>query len=322
MFTSKDIEVRTIMVVDCTEGRSLHVRNGELLLSTDVENKTLTKLPFQKILALFIIGDISITTPLIDKCRRYNIALSVVKSNLRPVYYWAESAEGNFLLRQKQFSFSKEDITVAKALVTNKITNHLQLLINTRKKDIQTLNAISACKNALGYIGNIREYKELMGIEGSSAKSFFLAYYQDFKWAGRRPRVKCDILNATLDIGYSILFNYIECFLRMFGFDVYVGVYHRLWYKRKSLVCDLMEPFRCIIDAQVRKSFNLGQFSLDDFEHFGDEYVLKYNKNREYHKIFFSALIPRKKDVFLYVQSYYRAFMQSRSSSGYPIFKF
>ena len=56
MFTSKDIEVRTIMVVDCTEGRSLHVRNGELLLSTDVENKTLTKLPFQKILALFIIG--------------------------------------------------------------------------------------------------------------------------------------------------------------------------------------------------------------------------------------------------------------------------
>ena len=322
MFTSKDIAFRTIMIVDCIEGRSLHVRNGELLLSNDEDNKTLTKLPFQKILALFVIGDVSITTPLIDKCKRYNIALSVVRPNLRPVYYWAESAEGNFLLRQKQFAFEKDDITIAKALVNNKITNQLQLLLNTRKKDVLTLNAISVCKNAIGYIGGIKEYKELMGIEGGAAKAFFAAYYQDFNWCGRRPRVKCDILNATLDIGYSILFNYIECFIRMFGFDVYVGVYHRLWYKRKSLVCDLMEPFRCLIDAQVRKSFNLAQFSVEDFEHFGDEYVLKYNKNSDYQKVFFSALIPRKKDVFLYVQSYYRAFMQRRSSNGYPMFKF
>ncbi len=29
-------------------------------------------------------------------------------------------------------------------------------------------------------------------------------------------------LNVTLDIGYSILFNFMECFIRMFGFDLYV----------------------------------------------------------------------------------------------------
>ena len=46
--------------------------------------------------------------------------------------------------------------------------------------------------------------------------------------------MKSDVLNVTLDIGYSILFNFMESFIRMFGFDLYVGVFHRLWFKRKS----------------------------------------------------------------------------------------
>lgn len=72
MFTHKDIEYRTIFVVNCIKERSLRVCNGECLLEEQVENsdkmKTLTKLPFQKILALFVIGHIKITTPLIEKC--------------------------------------------------------------------------------------------------------------------------------------------------------------------------------------------------------------------------------------------------------------
>ena len=63
----------------------------------------------------------------------------------------------------------------------------------------------------------------------------------------------------------AYLFNFIECFLRMYGFDLYVGVFHRLWFKRKSLVCDVMEPFRCIIDRAVRTAYHRKQFSVKDF---------------------------------------------------------
>ena len=61
MFTHKDIEMRTIFVVNCIEhDRSLRVNNGELMLEEIEEDKkkTLTKFPFQKLLALFIIGHI------------------------------------------------------------------------------------------------------------------------------------------------------------------------------------------------------------------------------------------------------------------------
>ena len=112
MFTNKDLEYKSIFVINCVEKRNLRVSNGELLLESEMngEKITLTKMPFQKMLAIFIIGHISITTPLIEKCKQFNIALCVMKLNLRPVFFYGNSAEANFLLRQKQYALPKEEI--------------------------------------------------------------------------------------------------------------------------------------------------------------------------------------------------------------------
>ena len=324
MFTHKDIEYRTIFVINCLHERSLRVSNGELLLEEQIENsdktKTLTKLPFQKILALFVIGHIRITTPLIEKCQKFGVALIVMKPTLRPVFYWANSADANFLLHQRQYEFRKEDISVARIIVTNKIHNQLKALKDTRRKDELTEQSSSTLISCLNTLPDICDYDSLMGIEGTAAKSFFKAFYQDFDWHQRRPRTKCDAINATLDIGYTMLFNFIECYLRMFGFDLYVGVYHRMWYKRKSLVCDIIEPFRPIIDKTIRTAWNRKQFSEKDFQIQKGEYRLKYEKNGDYCHIFFDALIPYKTEIFKYVQSYYRCFMGRKSVTQYPMF--
>ena len=108
----------------------------------------------------------------------------------------------------------------------------------------------------------------------------------------------------------------------MFGFDLYVGVYHRLWFNRKSLVCDLMEPFRCIIDHATLLAFNRKQFSEKDFSVVKQEYRLKHEKCSCYYKVFYNVLIERKMDIFKYVQQYYRCFMGRKSVMSYPTFKF
>lgn len=322
MFTNKDIEYRTIYVVNCIKDRNLRVSNGELLLEDMEEKKTLTKLPFQKILALFIVGHIHVTTPLIEKCKKFNVALVVMKPTLRPVFYWSNSAEANYLLRQKQYQLNKDNIVIAKWLVYNKISNQLSLLQKTRRTDVLTHEAKEVCNNALSdCLNRITEYNRLMGLEGYVSKVFFRAYYQDIGWNCRQPRTKCDSINATMDIGYTLLFNYIECFVRMFGFDVYVGVFHRLWFKRKSLICDLVEPFRCIIDHTVRTAYNRKQFSVKDFVIHKGEYRLKFEKNAYYIKVFFDDLIPYKMEIFNFVRSYYRCFMQDKDISKYPQFE-
>ena len=320
MFTSKDVEFRSVYVINCITDRELRVSSGELLLEDMQNHQTLTKLPFQKILALFVVGHIHITTPLIEKCKKNNVALVVMKPSLRPVFYWADAAEANYLVRKKQYEFSKEDISIARVLVCNKIINQVQLLRNTRKKDEMTTAAIESCNLYKTLATSAQEYTELMGTEGMAAKVFFAAFFQDFSWKGRRPRIKADYLNAILDIGYTYLFNFVECFVRMFGFDIYVGVYHRLWFKRKSLICDLIEPFRCVVDKTVRTAINRKQFSESDFDNHKGEYRLKTEKNKEYCMVFFDALIPYKNDIFKYVQSYYRCFMNNRKPEQYPQF--
>lgn len=322
MFTNKDIEFRSIFVINCIEKRNLRVSNGELLLEEEKDRvkTTLTKMPFQKILALFVVGHITITTALIDKCKKYNVTLIVVKPNLRPVFYWSNMAEANYLLKEKQYKFDKNNISIAKVIVENKIINQLRLLEKTRKCDESTKVAIQICREALSEIENIEDYYQLMGTEGFAAKHFFQAYFQQYNWKKRMPRVKTDYINATLDIGYTILFNYVECFVRMFGFDTYVGIYHRLWFKRKSLICDLMEPFRCIIENTLRNALNRKQCKESDFNIIRNEYILKRENNIVYQQLFFNALIKYKQEFFTYVQKYYRAFMQGQSTKNYSQF--
>ena len=324
MFTHKDIENRTIFVINCIKDRSLRVSNGELLLEEWVEDadkyKTLTKMPFQKMLALFVVGHITVTTPLIEKCQRFGVALIVVKPSLRPVFFWSNTAEANFLLRQRQYNMSRDDLSVARVLIANKIRNQSRTLSDTRRKDELTLSAIERCNDCMSMASIATEYCELMGLEGLASRTFFEAYYQDLGWEQRRPRTKCDVLNATLDIGYTILFNYTECFLRMFGFDLYVGVFHRMWFKRKSLVCDIMEPFRCIIDKTTRTAFHRNQFSKKDYDIQKGEYILKRERNADYCRIYFDALIPYKTRIFKYVQAYYRCFMGDKAEDSYPTF--
>lgn len=325
MFTHKDIETRSVFVINCFDKeRSLKLRNGELLLSENQNGKdvTLTKFPFQKILALFVIGSMNITTPLIEKCKKYAVALIVVKANLRPVFIMADAAEGNFLLRQRQHRFEKEDLSVAKVLVRNKICNQLSLLNMTRKKDKKTKDTVTFCQHAIEALESTTDYNSLMGLEGAVSKAFFAAYFQALDWHGRYPRIKCDEMNVCLDIGYHILFNFVECIVRLFGFDVYVGVYHRLWFKRKSLICDLMEPFRCIIDHTILLAFNRKQFSKTDFELVKHEYKLKQEECSKYYKIFCDGIIANKAEMFSYVQQYYRCFMGQKAISTYPIYNF
>lgn len=138
---------------------------------------------------------------------------------------------------------------------------------------------------------------------------------------GRKPRIKYDYINVLMDIGYNILFNFIDSILQVFGFDVYCGVLHTCFYMRKSLVCDIMEPFRPIVDWQIRKSINLGQFREEDFVVCKKQYHLEYKKAAQYTRIFFEAILKYREEIFVYIRDYYRSFMKGKGVRDYPIFK-
>lgn len=78
---------------------------------------------------------------------------------------------------------------------------------------------------------------------------------------------------------HAMLLNIVDAILQVYGFDTYYGVFHKCFYMRKSLVCDLMEPIRPVVDYQVRKSINLGQCKENDFEVINNRWCLKFKNN-------------------------------------------
>ena len=147
-----------------------------------------------------------------------------------------------------------------------------------------------------------------------------LTYFDNVQWNGRKPRIKSDYVNVVLDIGYTMLFNIVDAMLQVYGFDTYYGVFHKCFYMRKSLVCDIMEPIRPIIDYEVRKAINLGQCKIDDFEKYDEHWCLKYKNNPQYIQFLMQAIMEYKDEIFMYIQSYYRYFMKMKSVSEFPQF--
>ncbi|MBS1760237.1 MAG: type V CRISPR-associated endonuclease Cas1 [Bacteroidetes bacterium] len=322
MFTHKDIENRSLFIINGLENQRLKVSAGRLMLENEETGKAITQLPFPKILCLMVIGQTAITTALIEHCNKHGVPMVVMKPNFRPVFYFGNMAEANFLLRKKQFENTKGVLAIAQVLIQNKLHNQIELLKKTRERNAAALQAQKVIQYNLNKINDVDDYRALMGLEGSAAKEYFQSYFGFTNWNIRQPRIKLDYLNATLDIGYTMLFNYIECMIRLFGFDPYMGVYHQLWFRRKSLVCDLMEPFRCIIEHQIRKSLKYETFKASDFEIRKNAHYLKPEMRKVYTKVFFEAIIAYKSAIYKYIQQYYRCFMGKKSAENYPIFKY
>ena len=227
-------------------------------------------------------------------------------------------SNSNTLLHEKQYSY--KEISIAKVIVKNKLLNQRNTLNNIRQKDSDVKKAIIDIDKYIDKINEVTNVYELLSIEGNSAKNYFKNIFSSLPWIGRKPRIKIDFINCTLDIGYTILFALIDSIISCYGFDTYKGVYHTQFYMRKSLVCDLVEPFRCLIDWQVRKSYNLGQINKNDFVYVNHQYKLKWEKSKDYVSFLMNCLIDRKDDIFLYLQEYYRTFMKGKDISDYPMF--
>ncbi len=309
-----DFREKQILFIEAMNGieNCLQFRNDNILYKKDGRNSN--KISCFKVFTIFIIGNFTLSSVLIKKCKKYGISLFLLGNNFENYATINSGLESNYILREKQYK-NEEELEMAKELVKNKIINQRALL----KEKGGTINSEDKTEEIELKIKNIKDEKELLGLEGNYTKEFFGEYFKEINWIRRMPRTKYDINNVLLDIGYTFLFNFIEALLRLYGFDTYKGFYHKLFFQRKSLSCDVVEPFRCLIDRQLVKSHNLGQISNLDFEYINGKYSLSFENQRKYLAIFFGAIIKNKEDMFLYVKNLYRHFVVD--GVDFPIFK-
>ena len=318
MIGKEAFKKKQIVYCFCSAGEQIRIKNDNVLIKNK-DQTTKIQLSCYRIFALFIIGDCSLSTYVFRYAKKFGFGIVLMNASFKILDIVGFKLEGNTFLEKKQYNYSSTDIP--RLIIENKINNQVRILKKIRgigDNGKQVIHSMEKYKSSL--FDKTRNIHELMGIEGICAKLYFGELFGDFDWKARKPRIKTDFINSSLDVGYTILFNYIDALLRLYGFNTYVGFLHTLFYQRKSLVCDLVEPFRPIVDYQIRKSINLGQIRKIDFRKNNGKCILKFEENKKYVKIFSECINFYNEEIFLYIQSFYRNLMKGESIESYQRF--
>lgn len=315
MLNLNDLKEKSIIVISNSEDFPNEIKFSNDCMVLYKNNELVNKISIHNIFAIFIIGDLTLTTVLIRKLSKMGISIFFLNYSLSVYSQINSEAEGNYSLRQIQYTLSNDDeLKVSKEIVKNKIIVQNETLKKAKKDVVEIQNFISK-------IDKSTSIDSLRGIEGNYAKKYFQSIFKETGWYRRAPRTKEDIPNLLLDIGYTFLFNYVDSLLRLFGFDTYKGVYHQLFFQRKSLACDLMEPIRPLIDYQLVKSYNLKQINEKDFKYKNGAYFIKtYERRKKYTGIWLELIMNSRVEIYEYILSYYR-YTMNPANYNYKPFK-
>ena len=131
-------------------------------------------------------------------------------------------------------------------IISEKIRKQAEFLDECSKYEEATL--------IRSYLGQIEIY-DTTNREGHAAKVYFNAVFgMDF------TRSKECVTNAALNYGYGIILSAFNREIVNCGYLTQLGIHHSNMFNHYNLSCDLMEPFRILVDRIVR------QHSFESFE--------------------------------------------------------
>lgn len=118
-------------------------------------------------------------------------------------------------------------------IIRNKIDNQRRFLELNNKKESKMLE---------NYLDEL-EFDDESNREGHSAKVYFNALFEK-----SFTRDEENNINAMLDYGYTIILSCFNRTLVSLGYLTQLGINHKNEFNEFNFSCDLMEPFRVLID--------------------------------------------------------------------------
>lgn len=183
--------------------------------------------------------------------------------------YYSKHNTSKMIQRQISWTSNEKD-KIWKKIVKNKLLNQAYMLSKIDSEKYKLL---------LDYIVEVQD-GDSTNREGHAAKVYFNALFGNS--FSRRDESN---INSALNYGYEILLSTFNKEIINNGYLTQLGIHHKNEFNKFNLGCDLMEPFRIVIDNFVYynqdKNFdsNLKLEILDIFNHTfkfdGKNYTLK-----------------------------------------------
>ena len=155
--------------------------------------------------------------------------------------YYGSFNTSKKILNQIKWKNERKD-EIWRQIVKYKIHNQAMLL---KKLDIAGYEKLLEFEKEV-------EMADKTNREGHAAKVYFnLLFTKDF------VRGTNSMINSGLDYGYAIILSTINKDVVSKGYITQIGINHKSEFNQFNLTCDLMEPFRPLIDEIVYNNQNL-----------------------------------------------------------------
>jgi CRISPR-associated endonuclease Cas1 len=165
-------------------------------------------------------------------------------------------------LKQLQILNTPQQIVLAKAFIKGKIKNQINYLKYLNKYHDCFDEPILAIERKLKeMLLHAQNPNELMGYEGQCALNYWHALsklLEDKVHFSHRVTLGAkDVVNASLNYGYAILYSRIQYHAVKAGLSIHISFLHALDDNKPTLVYDLIEEFRAfVVDRVVFTMFN------------------------------------------------------------------
>lgn len=238
-------------------------------------------------------GMVSITSYLINELINNKIKLIFCDEKHNPsgeiMSYYGSFNTSKKILKQTKWEDEKKD-KVWQQIIKNKIHNQAMILKELKIENYEKI---------LEYESQVLP-GDKTNREGHAAKVYF-----NLLFGKKFIRGESDNTNSNLDYGYSILLSTINREIVSKGYITQLGINHKSEFNQFNLACDLMEPFRPLIDKIVYEN---NQSELNKNQKYKLIDVLNNKVEIEHKDQYVSNAIP------IYMQSVFEALESEKES--------
>ena len=242
-------------------GEYLGVQGQELVVTKD--NEVLDRVPFHKARRAVISSGNSVSTSALFWLAQYGVETAIVSKTdklVATIIPAVHDARAETRLKQYEAYFSCKGVEIAQDFARTRVESVISFM---EEHDLNT-SRLEDWLPRINFEGNrVDEVRvNIQGLEGRCIQDYLKQYFDLFpdflKTRRRHQRGAKDPLNNLMNLGYEVLKRRVYVAVVAAHLDPYLGFLHSVQFGKPSLVCDMMEPWRAIIE-----DFILGKEQFD-----------------------------------------------------------
>ena len=267
---TKKLTLSSIITIN-SFGTYLGISKNQLTIKQ--KGQTIKSIPISQISTIFINSKgVSFSSTMVYICSKRGINIEFIDNRYNPYATVISNSKAYSDITLLQIESLKYKIYLAKEFTKGKIKNQLNLLKYFNKYHHNLDEEIHNIQKNISKLSKLTTIESILGIEGICAVSYWQGFKKiiekNIEFPGRIKQGAKDIVNSMLNYGYAILYHKIQEYLVKAGFNITISYLHDAKNNKPSLIFDMIEEFRFVVDRSVISIINKNQSIHVDKEGF------------------------------------------------------